>query len=95
MGLARQFGLDAVEQPLDQTGLFALIERERFPIVFLYRRPIDRVDEAHAVIPVGQSSRYITFLDPLRGKRRVTIRKFEEARRLVGQWVVVWDLRRE
>jgi len=89
--LAQRYGLRAVEQPLDQETLFNLIRRQRFPIVFVYRRLINGVGEGHAVIPVRLSRHYVTFLDPLRGERRVTIRKFEEARRLVGQWVVVWE----
>ena len=79
----------AVEQQLDQAALFDLIRQQRFPIVFLYRRLINGVGEGHAVIPIRLSQQYVTFLDPLHGERRVTIRKFEEARRLVGQWVVV------
>ena len=65
--------------------------RRRYPVVFLYRRLINGVGEGHAVIPVRLSRHYVTLLDPLRGERRVTIRKFEEARRLVGRWVVVWE----
>jgi ABC-type bacteriocin/lantibiotic exporter with double-glycine peptidase domain len=89
--LAQRYGLYAMEQPLDREALFDLIRQQRFPIVFLYRRLINGVGEGHAVIPVRLSRYYVTFLDPLRGERRVTIRKFEEARRLVGQWVVVWE----
>jgi ABC-type bacteriocin/lantibiotic exporter with double-glycine peptidase domain len=89
--LAQRYGLYAVERQLDRETLFDLIRRQRFPIVFLYRRLINGVGEGHAVIPVRLSRHYITFLDPLRGERRVTIRKFEEARRLLGQWVVVWE----
>ena len=89
--LAQRYGLHAVEQQLDQQALSELIRQQRFPIVFLYRRLINGVGEGHAVIPVRLSRQYVTFLDPLRGERRVTIRKFEEARRLVGQWVVVWE----
>ena len=89
--LTQRYGLHAVEQQLDPEALFDLIRRQRFPIVFLYRRLINGVGEGHAVIPVRLSRQYVTFLDPLRGERRVTIRKFEEARRLVGQWVVVWE----
>jgi ABC-type bacteriocin/lantibiotic exporter with double-glycine peptidase domain len=89
--LAQRYGLDAVEQQLDREVLFDLIRQQRFPIVFLYRRLINGVGEGHAVIPVRLSRQYVRLLDPLRGERRVTIRKFEEARRLVGQWVVVWE----
>ena len=89
--LAQRYGVRAVEQQLDWEALFDLIRQQRFPIVFLYRRLINGVGEGPAVIPVRLSRQYVTFLDPLRGERRVTIQKFEEARRLIGQWVVVWE----
>ncbi|HEY7326078.1 MAG TPA: cysteine peptidase family C39 domain-containing protein [Gemmataceae bacterium] len=89
--LARLYGLRAVEEQLDLARLTELVNEQRFPIVFLFRRPIDRVDETHAVIPLRFTRQYVILLDPLRGERRVTIRKFEEARRLVGRWVVVWE----
>ena len=91
--LAERFGLASVEQQLDQDALFELIRQRRFPIVFLYRRFINHVGEGHAVIPIRMSRHYVTFLDPLRGERRVSIRKFEEARRMLGQWAVVWEPR--
>jgi ABC-type bacteriocin/lantibiotic exporter with double-glycine peptidase domain len=89
--LAQHFGVRAAEQQLEQDALLYLIRQQRFPIVFLYRRLINGVGEGHAVVPLRLSRHYATFLDRLRGERRVTIRKFEEARRLVGQWVVVWE----
>ncbi len=89
--LARHFGLRAAEEQLDQASLAELINQKRFPIIFLFRQPLDGVDMTHAIIPLHYTRRYVTFLDPLRGERRVTIRKFEEARRLVGRWVVVWE----
>jgi len=91
--LAERCGLRAEEQQLDRRALLDVIESQGFPIVFLHRRPIDQQDAVHAVIPLRASSHYVTFLDPLRGQRRVTIRKFEQARRLVGQWVIVWERR--
>jgi ABC-type bacteriocin/lantibiotic exporter with double-glycine peptidase domain len=89
--LAQRYGLYATEQQLDREALFDLVRQQRFPIVFLYRRLINGVGEGHAVIPIRLSRQYVTFLDPLRGERRVMIRKFEEARRLVGRWVVIWE----
>jgi ABC-type bacteriocin/lantibiotic exporter with double-glycine peptidase domain len=88
--LARECGLQAVERQLSRRALFALIRRQRFPIVFLYRRLLDKVGEGHAVVCLRLSRKFVTFLDPLRGERRVTIQRFEEARRLIGRWVVVW-----
>lgn len=87
--LARQFGLESDERQVDEAELAELVQSRRFPIVFLFRGPLDGIDMTHAVIPIRRARRYITFLDPLRGVRRVSIRKFEEARRLVGRWVVV------
>src|SRR5438094_4753203 len=93
--LAQRYGLRATEQQLDRRVLFDLIDSYRFPIVFLHRRPIDQENEVHAVVAVRTSGHYVTFLDPLRGQRRVTIRKFEQARRLIGQWVIVWEKRKD
>jgi hypothetical protein len=39
---------------------------------------------------VGVSRRFVTFLDPLRGRRRASLPKFIEARRLVGNWAILW-----
>jgi ABC-type bacteriocin/lantibiotic exporter with double-glycine peptidase domain len=89
--LAQQCGLQAVERQMDGPELLALIRQDRFPIVFIYRRLINGVGEGHAVIPTHVTRRYVTFLDPLHGERRVSLRKFEEARRLIGQWVVIWE----
>jgi ABC-type bacteriocin/lantibiotic exporter with double-glycine peptidase domain len=87
--LAEQYGFRAMEQQLDQAALAEQIKLGRFPIVFLFRRPLDGVDATHAVLPLRIGRRYVTFLDPLRGTRRVSLRKFEKARRVVGSWVVV------
>jgi ABC-type bacteriocin/lantibiotic exporter with double-glycine peptidase domain len=90
--LARLYGLRSQEQQLDEAELAELVKLSRFPIVFLFRGPLDGVDMTHAVIPLRMSPKYVTVLDPLRGQRRLTIRKFEQARRLVGHWVVLWEI---
>ncbi len=89
--LAREYGLSASEQSLRSNELFDLISKNRFPIVFVNRRFLDAADMGHAVIPVSVSRYFITFRDPLRGKRRVLIRKFEACRALVVNWGVVWE----
>lgn len=89
--LARHFGLQATEEQLDNARLCELVNQACFPIVLLFRGPIDRVGMIDAVIPIHLSRRYVTFLDTLRGERRVTIRKFTEGRRLVGNWAIVWE----
>jgi predicted double-glycine peptidase len=40
---------------------------------------IDGVFAVHAVIPTRVSPRYVTFLDPLQGERRVARRRFDAA----------------
>ena len=59
--LARHFGLQAREEQLDHSRLCELIDQTRFPIVLLLRRPFDRVDMIHAVIPL-HLSRQIRYL---------------------------------
>lgn len=53
--LARHYGLHADEEQRDHGRLCELINNQRFPVVFLFRGPIDRVDMIHAVIPLHHS----------------------------------------
>jgi ABC-type bacteriocin/lantibiotic exporter with double-glycine peptidase domain len=85
------YGLQAREEQLDQAALADLVARQGYPVVFVHRRPLDQEEMVHAVIPIRLSARYVTFLDPLQGERRVALKKFATARRLVGQWVVTWE----
>lgn len=90
--LARQYGLTLSDQKLSLNDLKTRIARQEFPIVLLYREPIDGAREAHAVVPFHFSPQFVWFLDPLRpppGERRVSIKKFEQARGIIGQWCVV------
>jgi hypothetical protein len=57
--------------------------------VYVYRRILDGVPSVHAVIPITFSNHFVTLLDPLRGKRRVSRKKFALARGMVQQWAVV------
>lgn len=89
--LMGQYGLRAREVQLDLTALTGEVTKDGFPIVYLHRRPIDQEERVHAVLLVRMSPHYATLLDPLRGERRVSVRKFEEGRQLIGRWVVVWE----
>lgn len=86
--LARQFGLDVEPQQLDLAGIQDLINQQQFPIAFIYRLPVDGVRSGHAVVVTGVSGRFVSFLDPLRGPRRLSRRKFAKAQRLMDHWVV-------
>lgn len=89
--LAVKLGVDAAARQLTLAEISHLLENQQFPITFLYRKPLDGVAAIHAVVPIRLTAGFAYFLDPLRGERRVTRRKFEEARRWVGQWCVVFD----
>lgn len=89
--LSRVWGLPASERRLDDKELANLVVMGRFPIVYLYRKFLDGENSVHAVIPVRISRSFVTLLDPLRGKRRVSIRKFARGRAMVQQWAVVVD----
>jgi len=88
--LATQLGLDARRRQVRWEVLETLILQQAYPIVYLDRLPLDGEFSVHAVIPTRLSRQFITFLDPLRGERRVSIRKFEIGRNRVGRWAVIW-----
>lgn len=88
--LARAYGLDARESSLADAEVVELVVKGHYPIVYAYRKPFDDADNVHAMIPVGFSQHFATLLDPLRGKRRVSLKKLSKARELVGQWAVVF-----
>jgi ABC-type bacteriocin/lantibiotic exporter with double-glycine peptidase domain len=89
--LAQRHGFRAEAQKLDVDGIAALVASERFPIVLVDRTVLDDEFAIHAVIPVRFTKHYVTLLDPLRGERRVSIRRFVLAQRRVGGWAVAWE----
>jgi predicted double-glycine peptidase len=89
--LSRAWGLPARERIVNDAERADLVAHGRYPIVYLYRKFLDGVKNVHAVIPIGFSRQFVTLLDPLRGKRRVSIRKFAQARSIVQQWTVIVD----
>jgi ABC-type bacteriocin/lantibiotic exporter with double-glycine peptidase domain len=89
--LAHRYGFSVEVRQADLATLRSLLAEQRFPIVYIYRQPIDNVAMTHAVIPVRISPKFVTCLDPLCGKRRISVRKFEQARHMVADWVIVGD----
>jgi ABC-type bacteriocin/lantibiotic exporter with double-glycine peptidase domain len=91
--VARRFGFRAEIHELTAGAVADLVAQERFPIVYLNRWPLDGEWAVHAVLPVRFTRHYVTFLDPLRGERRVSKRKLEAARRYLSYCGVVCDRR--
>jgi ABC-type bacteriocin/lantibiotic exporter with double-glycine peptidase domain len=89
--VAQRHGLRAKAQRLDLDEIAALVAAERFPIVLIDRTIIDNEFAIHAVVPVRFTRHYVTVLDPLRGERRLLIRKFQLAQRRVGGWAGVGE----
>jgi hypothetical protein len=89
--LARNFNLAGKEQIVSHADLVKLVKDGHFPIVYLYRKFLDGPEHIHAVIPIKFSKHFATMLDPLRGRRRVSIRKFVKGRSWVQNWAVVFD----
>lgn len=75
--LVQRRGLHAEIQELDVTQLAHLVDHGTFPIAYVDRSPFDGEFSVHAVIPVRVTRDFVAFLDPLRGERRVSKRKFE------------------
>jgi ABC-type bacteriocin/lantibiotic exporter with double-glycine peptidase domain len=89
--LAKRHGLNAETDQLDIRQLAELIDRGTFPIVYLDRSPLDGEFSVHAVIPVRVTRYFVTFLDPLRGERRVSKRKFDSGWKRLDRVCVVCE----
>ena len=81
--LATKFGIDAAAEQLTPAEISQLLKIGRFPITFLYRKPLDGVAAIHAVIPFRITAGFAYLLDPMHGEHRVSRRRFDEARRWV------------
>jgi ABC-type bacteriocin/lantibiotic exporter with double-glycine peptidase domain len=90
--LARRLGFHAGIRQLGVSQLAELIDRGTFPIVYLDRSSLDGEFAVHAVIPVRVTQQFVTFLDPLRGERRVSKRKFESAWRRLDHVCVICEI---
>jgi len=88
--LGHRYGLRAEARQLSLEAIVALVGSGRYPIVLLDRSVLDREFAIHAVIPIRFSRHFVTVLDPLRGQRRISVRKFDNAVKRVGGWGVVW-----
>jgi ABC-type bacteriocin/lantibiotic exporter with double-glycine peptidase domain len=87
--LARAQDVSAAERQVNDLALVKLVDDSRYPIVYLYRKVLDGVASVHAVIPIRFTNHFVTLLDPLRGKRRVSRKRFAKARAMVQDWTVI------
>jgi len=90
--LARSYGIRADVLQLSLTDIAKLLNRDEIAIVYLNRLPLDGQFAIHAVIPIRLSPHYVTCLDPLFGRRRISRRKFELARSYLDRYGVVCGL---
>jgi ABC-type bacteriocin/lantibiotic exporter with double-glycine peptidase domain len=98
---AQSLGLDAQIEALDLPACAKLISAAVFPIVYLNRLHLEKRFPVvrrralasyipHAVIPVRISRAFVTYNDPLAGRRRRSaLRKFTAAQADMGQWCVI------
>jgi ABC-type bacteriocin/lantibiotic exporter with double-glycine peptidase domain len=91
--LARQYQLSAEIRRLDLEETTRLFNHDSWAIAFVDRGVINGVSGIHAVIPIGVSRWYVTFLDPLRGQRRVARRRFDAAWDNVKHLAIVFEPR--
>ena len=83
--LAQRYGLTAEARQIDLKTIVELVAHDQYPIVLLDRSVLDREFSIHAVIPIHFSPHYVQVLDPLRGRRRQSRRKFGRAHRRIGR----------
>jgi ABC-type bacteriocin/lantibiotic exporter with double-glycine peptidase domain len=87
--VARYHGLKAEIRKLEEASLLDFIAIHRWAIVFLNRFPLDRQFAIHSVIPIRFTPHFVTVLDPLKGERRISRRKFDQARRYLDRYGVI------
>jgi hypothetical protein len=75
--LAQRFGLPAEVRQIDLEAVVTLVKSAWFPIVLVDRAWLDGEFSVHSLIPVRFTRHYVVALDPLRGERRISRRKFE------------------
>jgi ABC-type bacteriocin/lantibiotic exporter with double-glycine peptidase domain len=78
--VARQFGFGGTaKHTMTLDELRALVTAGHHPIVFVNLRPIDGIEDVHAVVVVGASQHQIIVLDPLKGERSLPLQAFNTA----------------
>lgn len=87
--LAQSQGLSAEIQQPDISGLAQVLADDKLAIVYLNRLPLDREFAIHAVLPIRVTSRFVVILDPRKGERRISHKKFEKARGYLDRYCVV------
>ena len=90
--VARQVGFAArIEEAIDIADLEHHHARGLFPIVYLNRQPIDGELSTHSVVIVRVTPRFVVFLDPLRGERRCSRKKFLQAWGMLNRLALICD----
>jgi ABC-type bacteriocin/lantibiotic exporter with double-glycine peptidase domain len=89
--VARRCGLHAEIHSPSEDQLIERNAKGQWMIAYLNRWRLDRVFAIHAVIPITFSRVFLNVLDPMRGQRRLSRRKFDLARRYLDRVCVVCD----
>jgi ABC-type bacteriocin/lantibiotic exporter with double-glycine peptidase domain len=90
--VANLFGLKAhIDEGIDLDQLEESHAHGRFPIVYFNRQPIDGELSVHSVVVTRVTRRFVSFLDPLRGERRVSRPKFMRAWSMLNRLALVCE----
>lgn len=78
--VARQFGFaGTAKHTMMLDELRELLADGHHPIVYVDLRPIDGIEDVHAVVVVDASQHQIIVLDPLKGERSLPLQAFSTA----------------
>ena len=90
--VANQVGFKArIEEAIEIVDLEHHLARGLFPIVYINRQPIDGELSTHSIVIVRVTQQFVIFLDPLRGERRCSRKKFLQAWAMLNRLALVCD----
>ena len=86
---AQDFGLQASVESLDVASLSDLLSKGGFPIVYVNVFPLEQVFSTHAMVVEHTAESEVLVLDPMDGRRALSIEKFQKAWEMAGHLAIV------
>ncbi|MEW5767288.1 MAG: cysteine peptidase family C39 domain-containing protein [bacterium] len=86
---AQDFGFQASAASLDVARLKDLLRRGIFPIVYVNVFPLEQIFCTHAMVIEHITESEVLVLDPMDGRRLLSIKKFQKAWEMTGHLAIV------
>jgi len=86
---ARDFGFQASMESLDVASLNDLLRRGIFPMVYVNGFPLEQIFCTHAMVVEHITESEVLVLDPMYGRRILSIEKFQKAWEMTNHLAIV------